>query len=420
VGPNCDDANPCTDDTCDPLAGCTYVPNNNPCDDANACTNGEACVAGTCGGGAPVVCNDGNACTDDACVAGTGCVYTPSADSVPCDDANACTTGDVCMGGMCTGGNLAVCGDGNPCTNDLCDPTSGCVYTNNSLPCDDGNFCTEGDICLNGSCTGGPVKTCPDGNLCANGTCDCIPMFTWSEFIATSADLNKLPSLFQTPDSRGGSVEYNFNGGVGFNGITNDAPYSSSILTLRNGQPRLLEQVQMNRIPSPKVLDANGCSTTTSFPQCWVFYPQDGTGTTLVGEVPTYSTGSNQFFDNSGLRVEISGSIELDYSDPVFSDNSHETMFVEWYAPLGINKAQLLLRGRYDWKLDFLNATDYFVPLFWRNISALGPNFTHPAVTILEETPTRVRIAVNAQIATERVCEDYFKSGLINRVGGPK
>ena len=55
----------------------------------------------TCHAGAPVVCDDNNACTDDSCNPGTGCVFTANANA--CDDGNACTTGDTCSAGSCTG-----------------------------------------------------------------------------------------------------------------------------------------------------------------------------------------------------------------------------------------------------------------------------------------------------------------------------
>ena len=35
---NCDDGNPCTTDSCDPVTGCINTPNSNACDDGNVCT----------------------------------------------------------------------------------------------------------------------------------------------------------------------------------------------------------------------------------------------------------------------------------------------------------------------------------------------------------------------------------------------
>lgn len=76
-------------------------------------------------------------------------------------------------------------------------------------------------------------------------------MFTWSEFIATAADLNGLPSTLADPDSRGGSVELNFNGWWDFRGEWADPPYEAAILTLRNGASAVLEQWHLNRFAPP-------------------------------------------------------------------------------------------------------------------------------------------------------------------------
>ena len=51
---------------------------------------------------------------------------------------------------------LNACDDGNPCTTDLCDATSGCSSTPNTKACNDGNVCTTGDTCSAGKCVGTP------------------------------------------------------------------------------------------------------------------------------------------------------------------------------------------------------------------------------------------------------------------------
>jgi hypothetical protein len=158
--PNCEDGNPCTDNFCDPMSGCQTVNNTNPCNDNDACTTGEACSGGSCGGGSAVTCNDGNGCTTDTCVSPGGCVYTPNTN--PCNDNDACTTGEACSGGSCGGGSAVTCNDGNGCTTDTCAPASGCVFTANSDPCDDGVICTNNDTCSGSMCTGttAPRLTC--------------------------------------------------------------------------------------------------------------------------------------------------------------------------------------------------------------------------------------------------------------------
>jgi hypothetical protein len=167
---DCTDANGCTDDTCDPVLGCQHTYNIDPCDDGNQCTIGDACQGGACVGGGPLPCNDSNACTNDTCVPGEGCVYSNSV--APCDDANACTTGDACVDGACAGTGQLSCDDDNMCTNDLCDPSSGCKYTYNEAPCDDGNLCTGGDVCQGGTCVGTVQSNCNDFNPCTTDSCD--------------------------------------------------------------------------------------------------------------------------------------------------------------------------------------------------------------------------------------------------------
>ena len=178
---NCDDGNPCTNDSCDPVNGCTFTPNNNACDDGDACTSGDSCVQGACVSGSYNDCDDGNPCTTDYCDPQIGCVNTPNSNA--CSDGNACTTGDVCNQGICVGGNVINCDDGNACTSDSCDPVYGCVNTNtqSGTACDDGDPCTVNDMCINGVCSGA-AYTCNDGDPCTydicngDGSCSNIPI----------------------------------------------------------------------------------------------------------------------------------------------------------------------------------------------------------------------------------------------------
>ena len=90
-------------------------------------------------------CNDNNPCTDDSCDPLAGCIHT--ANTAACNDGSLCTTADHCSAGSCVG-TATVCNDGNVCTTDSCDPATGaCVFANNTNACDDGNACTVGDIC---------------------------------------------------------------------------------------------------------------------------------------------------------------------------------------------------------------------------------------------------------------------------------
>jgi hypothetical protein len=165
----CDDKNPCTDDSCDPIKGCVYTNNTAKCDDGNACTTGDACAAGACKGTGTLSCDDKNVCTDDSCDPGKGCIHTNN--TATCDDGNACTTGDRCSQGVCSGPTLVLCADKNVCTTDSCDPKTGCVFAANTEPCNDGKTCTTGDTCANKVCVGGPPPDCSDGNVCTDDSC---------------------------------------------------------------------------------------------------------------------------------------------------------------------------------------------------------------------------------------------------------
>ena len=166
----CDDGNPCTDDSCDPDAGCQHSANSVPCDDGNACTSEDQCQQGSCVSGPAPDCNDNDICTTDSCDPGAGCVH--GSNILPCDDGNTCTAGDKCSAGACAGGSLVNCNDGNPCTDDGCEPGPGCVHTHNEDPCNDGDTCTTGDVCAQGACVGPGTLLCDDGNVCTKDTCD--------------------------------------------------------------------------------------------------------------------------------------------------------------------------------------------------------------------------------------------------------
>jgi len=167
---DCDDAKACTDDACDKAAkGCVHLPNAATCSDGSLCTAGDVCSLGACKAGAAANCDDANPCTSDACAANIGCIYGFSPGK--CEDGNSCTAGDACKDGACQGA-VKVCDDGNPCSNDGCDPKAGCTATPNTAPCSDGNACTAGDTCKDGACTVGKVAVCDDGNPCTDDGCD--------------------------------------------------------------------------------------------------------------------------------------------------------------------------------------------------------------------------------------------------------
>ena len=153
-GPSdCDDANPCTLDTCSVVTNsCAFMeaPDGTPCDAPSGCADSGQCAEGQCATGPPLA-------------AGT-----------PCDDKNPCTQGDVCDGsGGCEAGpdwvagccvDAQQCGDDDPCTQDVCSPSSHeCEHppAMDGTSCDaDSDGCTVGDQCGGGDCIPGPPATC--------------------------------------------------------------------------------------------------------------------------------------------------------------------------------------------------------------------------------------------------------------------
>ncbi len=124
------DSNECTDDECDGSGTCAHNNNTVSCNDSDACTTGDTCSGGSCVGGAPTNCDDGNGCTDDSCNSSTGCVNTNNTAS--CDDGDACTTPDTCSGGVCSGTAQSASSVG-----DFLSPVQYTVYTrklNSSIP----------------------------------------------------------------------------------------------------------------------------------------------------------------------------------------------------------------------------------------------------------------------------------------------
>jgi len=129
------------------------------CSTGDLCKSGETCANGACSGGAKIA----------------GCCL----DNSECNDNISCTT-DVCVGvdpdgmqpGTCshTTQNSA-CTDNNLCTTDSCDEAKGCVYSNNTLPCDDTDLCNGAELCKAGTCATGTPVTVPPADACNTYSC---------------------------------------------------------------------------------------------------------------------------------------------------------------------------------------------------------------------------------------------------------
>jgi hypothetical protein len=76
------------------------------CDDNDVCNGLETCTPFVgCQPGTPLDCSDGNSCTDDPCDPIAGCSqHNPLPDDAPCEDGEECTTLDLCKDEMCVGG----------------------------------------------------------------------------------------------------------------------------------------------------------------------------------------------------------------------------------------------------------------------------------------------------------------------------
>jgi hypothetical protein len=143
------------------LAECTGIPNPGGQDRACPC-----CVPGE-----DQFCDDDNDCTVDTCDPLVCCVYT-----------------DVTPAGFCCsplGGSLIPIDDGDPCTDDECQPDGSVTHDPSpaGTTCDDDNGCTAFDECDGaGACGGTDINTlacnsiddCPPGSQsCEEGSCVC-------------------------------------------------------------------------------------------------------------------------------------------------------------------------------------------------------------------------------------------------------
>src|SRR5439155_24248610 len=119
-----------TTDACDPVGGCQHaaLANGTSCSDGNVCNGAETCQGGACTAGTPLNCNDGNPCTTDSCDPVAACQHPAVANGTSCSDGNACNGAETCQAGVCTAGTLPNCNDNNPCTTDTCDPAQGCQH----------------------------------------------------------------------------------------------------------------------------------------------------------------------------------------------------------------------------------------------------------------------------------------------------
>jgi hypothetical protein len=131
-GADCDDKDDCTVDSCDTSSGtCKNIPSSGSCDDGDQCTVGDICTTeankAVCTPGKDQMdCDDKNPCTDDTCSKKDGCAHTANSGEVECYNGAKNTAGvGICKKGkqFCKNGKmLAACeGEVMPAKTEACD-----------------------------------------------------------------------------------------------------------------------------------------------------------------------------------------------------------------------------------------------------------------------------------------------------------
>jgi hypothetical protein len=170
IGTDCNDND--IPDVCDIDAGVSYDLNeNNIPDDCE-----DACMVG----GEPLDCSQ----LDDQCLIGvcnpnTGqCESLPVNEFGPCDDGDLCTEEDICSNGACVGLPVDCSALDGECLVGVCNPATGACESapgNEGNACDDGDVCTQDDFCTNGVCVGTYIDCDNDGACDAEDNCPTVP-----------------------------------------------------------------------------------------------------------------------------------------------------------------------------------------------------------------------------------------------------
>ncbi len=130
----------------------------------------------------PVACSNADDCNafDGPCLEGEcvngACQASASKEFQPCDDGQFCTDSDLCIGGTCVGGIAHACPSIDKCHLGTCDEANdACLQVpgNEGAQCDDLNPCTGPGSCNSGICTLGVLIDCSIyDSSCTVGVCD--------------------------------------------------------------------------------------------------------------------------------------------------------------------------------------------------------------------------------------------------------
>ena len=196
----------CYDGYCTDQIGCSFIDNftckEDPCveqgvvcDEGTACDNPKCVVdaegIASCDYSEQINCDDANGCTIDSCDPDVGCVNEQTEGCVSCfEDADCEGQSDACSAGQCdtlTGSCIfdaaVVCDDGNPCSEDLCDPDHEPTYCAADDDCP-GSTCQANGVCAGSDnpCFYQAVPNCPsqckfnfecdDWNGCTDNVCE--------------------------------------------------------------------------------------------------------------------------------------------------------------------------------------------------------------------------------------------------------
>ncbi|MDC0670052.1 hypothetical protein [Nannocystis radixulma] len=136
---------------------CPPCPPGGTCVEPKDCVTGE-CVAGVCD--VPVQCQVAEDCPAGPCSVAKcdqGQCFFADLDGIDCDDGQLCTDVDVCIAGECVGLPRDCSGFDQPCQHGFCNPVTGnCAveFAEDGDACEDGLACTMGDFCVQGACLG--------------------------------------------------------------------------------------------------------------------------------------------------------------------------------------------------------------------------------------------------------------------------